>query len=133
MALNARVVCPHEIELRRIDDVRGAGLPDVLAAWPVATLATDIPFRRRLRLRVVIDGVAAVAQRSGRAAFVRGRIMRHPPVRVRLDEIWPPLPMAHVPLRSERIEVVASLLEVTLFPLRAVNQRDVIQLKGDCG
>ena len=59
------------------------GSADVLAARAVAALAADVPFGDRLRLDVVVDRMAAVAERTGRPLHVVGRIERHPPVGVR--------------------------------------------------
>ena len=55
VALNADIVCPHIIELRRVDDRRLVRVLHVRAARSVALFAADIPFRRRLRLDVVVD------------------------------------------------------------------------------
>src|SRR5690242_1384898 len=76
MALNARVVGVHEIELRRIHDVARRRLPHMFAPWTVAALTADVPFRGRFGLSVVIHGMAAVAQWSGRARLIVGGVMR---------------------------------------------------------
>ena len=73
------------------------GLRDVLAAGPVAPLAADVPLGDGLRLDVVVDRVAAVAERAGRPLHVVGRIVRHPPVGVRLHEVRPPDAVASRP------------------------------------
>src|SRR5262245_1248878 len=98
----------------------------MLAAGTVAPLAADVPLRRPLRLDVVVHRMASVAERPGRTAVVVGGIERHPPVGVRLHEVRAPDAMLHVPLRRQREVIVANLLEVTLLPLRAVDERDVV-------
>ena len=118
VTLDARVVRADEIELRRIDDVRGGGLGDMLAARAVASLAADIPLGDRVGLHVVVDGMAAVAQRSGRPLHVVRGIVRHPPIGIGLHEVRPPDLVGDVPLRRQREVVVADLREVALLPLR---------------
>jgi hypothetical protein len=129
MALDAGIVGPDEIELCRVHDVRRGRLPPVLAARTVATLAADVPLGDRFRLRVVIDRMAPIAERSGRPLHVVRRVKAHPPVRVRLHRVRAPYPVRHVPLRRQRVVIVAELFEVALFPLRAVHERDVVQLE----
>src|SRR5262245_25504048 len=90
MTLEAGIAGADEIELRRVDDVGGSRLTDVIAARAVAPLAADVPFGDGLLLDVVVDRVAAVAERTGRPLQVVGGIVRHPPVGVRLHEVRPP-------------------------------------------
>src|SRR5438477_1927545 len=70
MALDAGIVRPYEIELRGVDDVGRGRLPDVLAAGTVAALAADVPLGDRLRLRVEVHRMAAIAERPGRPLHV---------------------------------------------------------------
>src|SRR2546427_10423756 len=90
MALNAGVVCANVIELRRIHDVAFIGIAGVLTAWAMTSFTTDIPFGWRLRLYVVVDGMAAITQWSCWAPHVIGGIERDTPVRVWVKHKYPP-------------------------------------------
>src|SRR5271168_2478961 len=54
MTLDARVVRVHIVETAGIDDRLSNRPRDMRAARPVATLATDIPLRRRFGRNVVV-------------------------------------------------------------------------------
>src|SRR5579863_4821863 len=125
MALNAGIDGGNRVEAGGIDDVAAVGALDVIASGSVAALAADVPFGDGLGLDVVVDGMAAVAQRAGGALHVVGGIVGHPPVRVIRNHIGAPDLVRDVPLRAERKIIVADLGEVALLPEAAVNQRDV--------
>src|SRR5690348_3383939 len=82
VALDAGVVRIDVIETGGVHD----GFPNrtgyMGAARPMTAFAADIPFRDALRFDVVVDRMAAVAQRPGGALRIVGRIERHPPVGV---------------------------------------------------
>ena len=75
---------------------------------------------------VVVDRMAAVAERPGRTPAVFGRIERHPPIGADCDVVGAPLAMRDVPLRRQRKVVVADLGEVALLPLAAVDEGDIV-------
>src|SRR5438046_5985923 len=87
VALNARVIRTDEIELGRVDDIQTRRICGMLAAGSVTSLTSDVPFRYGLRPDIVIDRMAAVAQRTSRSLVVVGRIEGHPPIRIWLNEI----------------------------------------------
>src|SRR5579862_607466 len=94
----------------------------MLAAGSVAALAADVPFGHLLRLDVVIDRVAAVAQGAGRALHVVVGVERGPPVSPLRDLIRTPGTVADIPLHRQRKIVVADLREVALLPQAAVDE-----------
>src|SRR2546428_13255696 len=104
MALNAGVVCANVIELRRIHDVGFIGIAGVLTAWAMTPFTTDIPFGWRLRLYVVVDGMAAITQWSCWAPHVIGGVEREPPSPVLLYHIIAPQPVWNCPLGPGGVE-----------------------------
>src|SRR5262245_51124930 len=109
MALDARIVRTDVIELRGIYNRRRNRTLNVSAAGTVAAFAADVPFRNCLCLDVVVDRVAAVAEWTCRPPHVVGGVVGYPPIGVRLHEVGAPLPMRYVPLRRQRIVIVAHL------------------------
>ena len=95
----------------------------------MAPLAAHVPFFDCFRFDVVVHGVTAVAKRARRPFHIVGRIKPHPPIRIRLDEICTPQLVTDIPLRGEWEVVITDLLEVTLLPFCAVNERHIIQLE----
>src|SRR5579863_3238202 len=131
MALNAGIDGGNRVEAGGIDDVAAVGALDVIASGSVAALAADVPFGDGLGLDVVVDGMAAVAQRAGGALHVVGGIVGHPPVRVIRNHIGAPDLVRDVPLRAERKIIVADFGEIALLPKAAVYQRDVFFFELD--
>ena len=131
MALDAGVVGVDVVEAARIDDGLARPPLDVLAPWPMAAFATHVPFGDRLGMDVVVDRVATIAKRAGRALEVVGRVKRRPPIGAVLDDVRPPRPMDDVPLRGKDKVIVAYLSEVSLLPLASVSERDVFFLERD--
>src|SRR4029077_5244935 len=125
MTLNAGVGCLHIIEFGWIDDVRLTLVLHVIAARTMAALAPDVPLRDLLRVDVVVDGMAAVAERPGRPLHVVGWIERRPPVTAVLDEIWAPELMNHIPLGRKHKVVIAHLFEIALLPFTPVDEGNV--------
>lgn len=126
VTLNADVRRLNCVQAGRIRDIQSGGSLDVRATGSVAPFAADVPLRHRLSLNIVVDGMAAVAQRAGRTLHVVGGVKRGPPVGVRRNHIWAPDLMGNVPLRSQRIIVIASLGEIALLPFAAVHESDVV-------
>ena len=91
----------------------------------VALLTTHVPFRHRLGLDVVVHRMAAVAKRTRGALHVVGRIAGHPPVGVWCNHVRSPDLIGYVPLRAERVEIIASLGEIALLPLAAVYKGNI--------
>src|SRR5215471_7697004 len=98
----------------------------MFAAWTMATLTAHVPFFDCFRFDVVVHGVTAVAKRARGPFHIVGRIKRYPPIRIRLNEICTPQLVTDIPLRWKREVVITDLLEVTLLPLRAVNEGHVV-------
>src|SRR5579862_2891963 len=99
----------------------------------MALLAADIPFGRRLGRDVVVDRVAAIAQRArGASGIVASgvRIMRHPPIAVGRDMVRKPSFVRNVPLRGEREIVIANLPEISLLPAAAIDEGNILLLEG---
>src|SRR6202050_2379471 len=67
---NAGVVRRDIIEPGRIDDRGPDGIGDMGAARSVAGFAADVPFGYALCLDVVVDRMAAVAERPGRPLHI---------------------------------------------------------------
>jgi hypothetical protein len=65
MALDAGIVGGDVIHLGWIQNVGARRVSDMLAAGTVAVFTADIPFRDLLGVDVIVDGMAAVAGRSG--------------------------------------------------------------------
>ena len=103
---------------------------DVLAARPVTPLTTDVPFRHRLVLHVVVHGMATVAERSCRALKIVRRVKCRPPIGAVGDKISPPDLVGDIPLGGEHEIVVADLLEVALLPAAAIDQRNIVLAEG---
>src|SRR5439155_17861198 len=80
VALNAHVVGLDKTEPSRIDDVGSRRAGDVGASRTVAFFAADVPFGNRLRLDVVIDRMAAIAEWPGGPRRVLRRVELSPPV-----------------------------------------------------
>src|SRR6202041_2168458 len=98
----------------------------MLAARPVAFLASHVPLRHLFRVDVVIHRMASIAGGTRWSLHIVRRVERLPPVCAFRHEIGPPHAMRHVPLRGLRIVVVAPFREVSLLPHTPVNQRDVV-------
>src|SRR5689334_12066757 len=99
------------------------------AAGSMTSLAADVPFGYTLRLDVVINGMTAVAERACRALVIVRGIEGHPPIRPLFDEIRTPDAVHDVPLRPQRIIIVALLTKISLLPLTAVNERYIVLLE----
>src|SRR5207302_10007381 len=97
MALDAGVVGANIIQLGRVHDVRLAGIACVVTARTMASFTTDIPFDWRLRLYVVIDGMAAITQRPGWALHVIGGIEGNAPICVLSNHLRVPDPEQQLP------------------------------------
>src|SRR2546428_4333166 len=104
MALDTGVVGANVIELRRVHDVGFIGIAGVLTAWAMTSFTTDIPFGWRLRLYVVVDGMAAITPRSCWAPHVIGGIEGKPPDPVQLDHIYWPDSVGKFPLGRGGVE-----------------------------
>src|SRR5579863_654598 len=72
VTLDAGVVGVDIAEARRVEDVVAHRLLDMRLAGAMTFFAADIPFRDRPGRDIEIDGVAAVAERSGRALEIVG-------------------------------------------------------------
>ena len=129
MALDARIGRVHKIESCRIHDIGACRIGGMLAAGTMASLAADIPFGNSLRLDVVIHRMASVTERPRGPLHVIGRIKGDPPVGIRRHKVSAPDLVIHVPLRGKGEVIIADFLEVALLPLRAINERDVIDLE----
>ena len=87
MALNTGVTRSDVIHFRWIQNVFAGTVCYVLATRAMAAFAAYVPFGDLFGLDVVVDRVAPVAGRTGRALHVVGRIKRRPPIGSGLDEI----------------------------------------------
>src|SRR4051794_29024317 len=120
MALEAGVICLHEIQPRRVDDVQARRTGDMFTPGPMAALAPHVPFGRLLRLNVVVDRMASIAEGTrgpGSVIALLRWIMAHPPIGVRRNEVWAPLLVQNVPLRRRHVVVVPFANEIPLLPL----------------
>src|ERR1700733_7512049 len=75
--------------------------------------------------------MAPVAERAGRPLGIVGRIERNPPIRAVGNEIVSPDFVRDIPLRRQWEIVIANLLEVTLLPLAAIYEGDIVLGEGD--
>src|SRR5262249_46498186 len=114
----------------RIDDIGSIWACGMSAAGTVAPFTTDVPLLYGFRLDVVIHGVAPITQRPRRPLHIVGWIVWDPPIGVRLHEIGSPLSVSDIPLCLQRKVIIADLLEVSLFPLCSIHQRDIIQFES---
>ena len=80
MTLDARIAGTHIAEAGRIEDGLAHWPVHMLAARSVAFLAADVPFADFFGRDVVIDRMAAVAQRPGRTFEIVRRVQRGPPI-----------------------------------------------------
>lgn len=126
MALDADVRGLHGVQSRGVNDIRLCGSLHVRRARTVALLTTDVPFRHRLGLNVVVHRMATVTKRTRGPFHVVGRIIGYPPVGVWCNQVLTPHLVRYVPLRAERVKVIATLCEIALFPFTAVHKRNVI-------
>ena len=125
VALNADIGRADRVEPGRVDDGVGYRVEHMLAPRAVARLAADVPLGDALRPEVVVDGMAAVAERAGGPLHLIFRVVRDPPFVPRT--VAAPLAVLHVPLRGVDEQVVAPLGEVALLPLLAVGERDIVR------
>src|SRR5665213_238343 len=65
MALDADIVGANIIQARGIHDIRRGGALDMSASRAVALFAADVPLGDGFGFGVVVDGMAAVAERAG--------------------------------------------------------------------
>lgn len=72
MALDASVVGVDVVQAGRVDDGLACPLLDMLAPWPMAAFAAHVPFGDGLGMDVVVDRVATIAKRAGRAWKLSG-------------------------------------------------------------
>ena len=77
--------------------------------------------------------MTAIAQRSGGSLHRIFGIVFGPPVIPASGQISAPLSILHVPLCRQNEVVVSALGVVTLFPLAAVGENDVVRCKGEKG
>ncbi len=130
MALDANIVCAYKVEPGRIHD---AALlprrPDVLASRSMAALAAHIPFCHGLGCNVVVHGMAAIAQRAGGPLHGIVRIIRNPPVFTQAGVVLQPHMVNNIPLHRQRIILVATLDEVTLLPMTAIDKSNILLAK----
>src|SRR6478735_12754717 len=131
MALNANIVRIDEIEPRRINNVGPRRMAHVIASRSMAFLATDIPFRDRFFLNVVVDRMASVAQRPRRPLHVVRRVESRPPIGAVPNEIRTPYLVRNIPLSGQHNVVVSYFLEIALFPLAAVYEGDIFLVELD--
>src|SRR5262245_30119632 len=117
MALNAGVIGTNEVQPCRVNDILPSWALGVFASRTVASFTTNVPFRHSFCFDVVVDRVTAITQWPRRSLQVIGRVERHPPVRIRLDEIRTPQFVTYVPLGRQRKVIIANLLKVPLLPL----------------
>ena len=122
VTLDAYVGGLNRIQAGGIRDVLSRRPLDMPATWPVTFLAADIPLSHRFGADVVVDRVAAIAERSGRTSHVIGRIKRSPPVGIGSDLIGAPDLMGNVPLGAQRIVIIASPGEIALLPFAAIHE-----------
>lgn len=81
----------------------------MLTAWSVALFAPNVPLRHLLRLDVVVDGVTAIAGRTCGPFRIAWAVVGNQPIRSSLNVIGEPTLLCDVPLRGERVVVVAAL------------------------
>jgi hypothetical protein len=98
----------------------------VSAAGTVALLAAYIPLGDLFCLDVVVNGVTAVAGRSGGTVEVCGSVVRHPPIGARLYVIREPPVLLDIPLRWKREVIVSALGEIALLESPPIGERDVV-------
>jgi hypothetical protein len=93
----------------------------VIDTRTVAALAADVPLGHGLGLDVVVDRMAAVAQRAGRPLHVVWRIKLSPPVGIVFDEVAAKNLVRDIPRDRLRIVVVSDLRKIALLPDAAVH------------
>ena len=98
MALDADIVGAHVIQAGGIHDVLRRGTLNVVASGPVALFAADVPLGDRLGFEVVVHRMASIAQRTGGALHIVGRIEGSPPIGARGCKVGTPDLMRDVPL-----------------------------------
>lgn len=99
----------------------------MIAARSMATLTPHIPLRHILRVYVVIDRMATVAERAFGPLHVVSRIQRAPPTAsFRGHHIGKPSASSDVPLHRQREIVIADPREKPLLPKVAVDEGNLI-------
>src|ERR1700674_2367907 len=96
------------------------------AARAVALFAADIPFSHCFDRNIIVDGMAAIAERPGSPLEIIRRIERSPPVGGIGHKIPPPHFVRDVPLGWLWKIVVADFGEIALLPAAAVNECDIV-------
>src|SRR6185312_12923876 len=130
VTLNAHVVASHKIKPLRIHNIGRIRMLHVLAASTVTLLAADIPLDHLLGCNVVVHRMASIAQRPGRPFHIAYGIEGNPPICACRDMIRKPALVLDVPLRRQRIEVLAAFREIALLPPAAIDEGDVIQAES---
>src|SRR5579872_1346750 len=126
MTLNTRVSSGYGIEVCRVEDIRSRRVRHVLAAWSVAALTADVPFRNLFRMDVIADGVASIAGRAGRALHVVVGVEGCPPVSTLGHFVGTPRFVGDIPLRGKREVIVTDFGEVALLPETAVDKGNLL-------
>src|SRR5580704_16009060 len=126
MALDAGIVGADVIHPCRAQDIVACRMRDMLAAWPMTNLASNIPLDDFLRVNIVSNRVAAIARWSRWSLEVIRRIVGLPPVGAFRDKIRPPHFSSHVPLCRLWVVVITNLREVTLLPDASIHQSDLL-------
>src|SRR5690242_8225848 len=130
MALDAGIARCHVIHVRRIDDVVALRFRRVLAARTVTSLTTHVPLCDLLRMDVVTNRMAAVAQGTSGSMHVVTRIKPCPPIASRSGhDVLAPFMVLHLPLHWQRKIVVADFREIPLLPDAAIDESNLILRK----
>jgi len=134
VALDAGVVGADGVEVVGVDDIKLGRPGDVFAAGAVAFFAADVPLGDFAVGEILVDGVAAVAERAGGALHVVGGVLGCPPVGSGVGDVeGEPLLVGDVPLGGEDVVVVADEGEEALLVTAAVDEGDLIEGEVDEG
>ena len=115
--MNTSVTGRYVIHVCRIEDITARGVRDMLTTGAVAAFATHIPLSHLLRVNVISNRMAPVAERPCWPLHVVGRIEGGPPVRTGGGVVSAPDLVGNVPLRGEDEVVVADFREVPLLQI----------------
>src|SRR5277367_6602326 len=75
--------------------------------------------------------MATIACRAGWTVQIGRSIERNPPVGPSFDMVRKPAALLNIPLRRERIVIIASLSKVALFPAASIDESHLIETKRD--
>jgi hypothetical protein len=97
----------------------------------VTFFAGNVPFGDLLGFEIVIQRMAAIAERARGALEIAGRIELRPPIAAVGNVVGKPPIVFDVPLRGQREIIIAAFGEVALLSPASINKSDLTEIEID--